>query len=118
MNHIRNISAFSANTSENLSVLPYRFGTHSGWLEACRDLGTAVAAPNCGFYSDQGPVFGYSHDESGLDAASLKAAVRAARKTGAPAPVTPQERARQRSAVAAAHAEIYTRLLERSGVLQ
>ena len=23
----------------DVSVLPYRFGTHSGWLEACRDLG-------------------------------------------------------------------------------
>ncbi|WP_297779788.1 glycosyltransferase family 1 protein, partial [Aeromicrobium sp.] len=27
--------------SLDVSVLPYRFGTHSGWLEACRDLGTA-----------------------------------------------------------------------------
>jgi hypothetical protein len=28
----------------------YWFGTHSGWLEACFDLGTAVIAPNCGYY--------------------------------------------------------------------
>jgi len=102
----------------DLSVLPYRFGTHSGWLEACRDLGTAVAAPDCGFYSDQGPVFGYSHGESGLDAASLKATVRAARSAGPPAPLGTEDRARQRNAVAAAHADIYSRLLERSGVLQ
>ncbi|HEX2575596.1 MAG TPA: hypothetical protein VHK88_04555, partial [Aquihabitans sp.] len=27
------------------SLLPYRFGTHSGWLEACADLGTTVIAP-------------------------------------------------------------------------
>ncbi|MGW9405758.1 glycosyltransferase [Arthrobacter sp. NPDC055585] len=102
----------------DLSVLPYRFGTHSGWLEACRDLGTAVAAPDCGFYADQGPVFSYSHDEAGLDAASLKAAVRAARSAGPPKPLAPEDRARQRDAVAAAHAGIYARLLERSGVLQ
>ena len=104
--------------SLDLSVLPYRFGTHSGWLEACRDLGTAVAAPDCGFYADQGPVYGYHHDESGLDADSLRTAVRAARQAGPPAPLAPEDRARQRDAVAAAHARIYTDLLERSGVLQ
>ena len=32
-------------SSLDVSVLPYRFGTHSGWLEACRDLGTTVVAP-------------------------------------------------------------------------
>jgi len=102
----------------DLSVLPYRFGTHSGWLEACRDLGTAVAAPDCGFYADQGPVFGYHHNESGLDTESLKAAVRAARSAGPPAPLEPEDRAGQRDAVAAAHARIYAQLLQRSGVLQ
>jgi glycosyltransferase involved in cell wall biosynthesis len=35
-------------------LLPYRFGTHSGLLEACRDLGTAVIAPSCGYYAEQG----------------------------------------------------------------
>ena len=29
----------------SVSLLPYRFGTHSGWLEACRDVGTTVIAP-------------------------------------------------------------------------
>ena len=32
--------------SLDLSVLPYTFGTHSGWLEACRDLQTTVLAPS------------------------------------------------------------------------
>ncbi len=102
----------------DLSVLPYRFGTHSGWLEACRDLGTAVAAPDCGFYADQGPVFSYSHNEDGLDAASLKAAVRAARRAGPPRPLDPSIRVEQRAAIAARHAKLYAGLLERSGVLQ
>ena len=39
----------------DVSVLPYRFGTHSGWLEACHDLGTTVVAPTCGFYAEQRP---------------------------------------------------------------
>ncbi|MBD8042492.1 glycosyltransferase [Arthrobacter sp. Sa2BUA2] len=102
----------------DLSVLPYRFGTHSGWLEACRDLGTAVAAPDCGYYAGQGPVFGYHHDEAGLDPESLKAAVRAARLAGPPEPLPTLARAEQRTVIAAQHAEIYATLLDRSGVLQ
>ncbi|MFE4861156.1 hypothetical protein [Streptomyces sp. NPDC056670] len=63
-------------TSLDLSVLPYRFGTHSGWLEACHDLGTAVAAPDCGFYGQQRPCFTYGHtQEGGLDEEFLRKAV-------------------------------------------
>lgn len=34
-------------------LLPYLRGTHSGWLEMCRDLGASVAVPDCGMYSAQ-----------------------------------------------------------------
>ncbi|RKR74815.1 hypothetical protein [Frondihabitans australicus] len=34
-------------------LLPYRAGTHSGWLELCWDLGVAVAAPEVGFFAEQ-----------------------------------------------------------------
>lgn len=34
-------------------VLPYLRGTHSGWLEMCRDLGVGVAVPAIGCYADQ-----------------------------------------------------------------
>lgn len=34
-------------------VLPYQRGTHSGWLEMCRDLGVSVAVPDCGCYAGQ-----------------------------------------------------------------
>ena len=44
----------------DVSVLPYQFGTHSGWLEACYDLGTWVAAPDCGFYAEQRPCLTYA----------------------------------------------------------
>jgi glycosyltransferase involved in cell wall biosynthesis len=97
--------------SLDASVLPYRFGTHSGWLEACRDLGTAVIAPTCGYYREQGPVFSFDNDEGGLDADSLVAAVHAAHAAGAPAPVPIGERMRQRQAVADAHARLYRDLL-------
>lgn len=96
--------------SLDVSVLPYRFGTHSGWLEACRDLGTAVVAPSCGYFADQAPVLTYGHDEDHLDAASLVAAVREAYAGHtAPAPGV-EERRTQRAAIAAAHARLYAAL--------
>ena len=91
----------------DLSVLPYRFGTHSGWLEACRDLGAAVIAPSCGYYADQGPVLTYEHDEDHFDAASLVAAVREVHASHAPAPIDVDARRLQRAQVAATHARVY-----------
>jgi hypothetical protein len=44
----------------DVSVLPYQFGTNSGWLEACHDLGTWVVAPDCGFYAEQRPCLTYA----------------------------------------------------------
>ena len=61
--------------SLDLSVLPYTFGTHSGWLEACRDLQTTVLAPSCGYYADQGPILSYTNDGDDFDADSLRDAV-------------------------------------------
>jgi hypothetical protein len=100
--------------SLDVAILPYRFGTHSGWLEACRDLGTAVVAPSCGCYSSQGPVFEYTSDEEGLDGASLRAAVAraaAAVEAGDVRPLGAERRRSQRLAIAAAHERIYRRVL-------
>jgi glycosyltransferase involved in cell wall biosynthesis len=97
--------------SIDVSVLPYRYGTHSGWLEACRDLGTAVAAPDCGYYADQGPVHVFHLDDEGLDVASMRNAIRAAHAAGRPEPLSPASRAAQRRAVAATHAQMYRELL-------
>lgn len=95
----------------DLSVLAYRFGTHSGWLELCRDVGTPVAAPTCGHYADQAPVHSFTLTEDAFDARSLEAAVlEAYTATPVPAP-TAAERLRQRQDLAAAHAEIYGSLV-------
>jgi beta-1,4-mannosyltransferase len=94
----------------DVSVLPYRHGTHSGWLEACRDLGTAVVAPTCGFYADQAPVHSYVLDGTAYDEDSLVGAIRAAHDR--PAPLADLDaRANQRDTVAAAHRALYRRLL-------
>jgi hypothetical protein len=95
----------------DVSVLPYRFGTHSGWLEACFDLGTAVIAPSCGFYAEQRPCVTYRHDETGLDASSLAAAVQLT-YARSPAPrAIPSRRREEREALAVAHRAIYSRVL-------
>jgi glycosyltransferase involved in cell wall biosynthesis len=97
----------------DVSVLPYRFGTHSGWMEACYDLGTAVIAPDCGFYAEQGPVLGYHHDERGLDAASLARAVHSAYQRRPCWQATRAEREQERRRVAQAHRRLYEQLLRR-----
>jgi hypothetical protein len=98
------------------SVLPYRFGTHSGWLEACRDLGVAVVAPDCGSYHDQGPVFGFGcNEEAGFNPASCTAAVVDALRAPAPEPVPWQERLDQRRAIAEAHRRVYRDALRSVG---
>lgn len=98
--------------SLDVSVLPYRFGTHSGWLEACHDLGTAVVAPSCGFYAQQRPCFVYHHDEDRFDPVSLVDALRAAR-SASHEPADPEARRQERHLLAAAHARLYREVLER-----
>ncbi|GAB2870059.1 glycosyltransferase [Nocardioides pacificus] len=97
--------------SLDVSVLPYRFGTHSGWLEACRDLGTTVVAPTCGFYAEQGPVLSYVHEGEQYDAESLRAAVERAYRERPSYGVSVAERRAQRAEVARVHDELYTELV-------
>lgn len=71
-----------------VAVLPYRHGTHSGWLEACRDVGTRVVAPDCGHYASQwSDVETFRCADSTWDGASLTAAL--ARVLSRPLPVAP-----------------------------
>jgi len=99
------------------SVLPYRFGTHSGWLEACRDVGTAVIAPTCGFYTDQGPVASYRWQNetpsAALDAVSLAAAVRAVDEGRHSIATSTTRRHHQRDLIASVHEDLYRSLLGR-----
>lgn len=94
-------------------LLPYVFGTHSGLLEACRDLGTAVIAPALGGYADQGAhhLFAAS-EEDGIDRDDLARAVVDAARVGRPDPVPADVRDAQRRDVAEAHVAIYRKLIE------
>lgn len=101
--------------SLTVSLLPYRFGTHSGWLEACFDLGTAVIAPSCGFYDQQRPCGVFEFTEDHFDAESLRQAVRDAYcqwSAGADQPrATWPARRAERMKIAAAHRDLYSRVL-------
>lgn len=93
-------------------VLPYRFGTHSGLLELCRDLGTAVIAPSCGGYADQGAAQVFTSDEAGgFDPSSFRQALARAVASGPPAPLSRSFRERQRRAVADGYVRVYERAL-------
>ncbi len=93
--------------SLDVSVLPYRFGTHSGWLEACYDLGTPVVVPDCGFMAEQRPCATYHHDLSGIDGDSLRAAVRRIFDARPNWQASVADRIAERDAVATAHENIY-----------
>ncbi|MDQ6850179.1 MAG: glycosyltransferase [Actinomycetota bacterium] len=96
----------------DLSVLPYRFGTHSGWLEACHDLGTAVLAPTCGYYRDQRACLSYRNDDADLCPDSLRAAVRQAYVVRPAWQADPVARTAERADIAAAHRAIYESVLQ------
>lgn len=96
----------------DLSVLPYLFGTHSGWLEACYDLGTTVAAPDCGFYAEQRPCLSFSADPT-RRRASLQEAVLTAYRERPQWRADPAQRRAEREDLARAHAEIYEQALAR-----
>lgn len=95
----------------HVCVLPHRYGTHSGWLEACRDVGTAVVAPSCGYYAEQwADVRTAVHDEErGLQEGSLARAVAEALASSPPPPADRGWRAEQLAALRRTHAEVYDR---------
>ena len=93
----------------DVSVLPYRWGTHSGWLEVCHDLGTAVLAPDVGHYRDQAPCLTWTAG----DDASLAAAVARAHRERPRWRADPDQRRAQRRRVAASHVDVYRRALGR-----
>ena len=101
----------------DVSVLAYRFGTHSGWLEACHDLGTWVVAPDCGFYTDQRPVLSYAASGPTRQA-SFVDAVRSAHEHWLAGEVAPRATVRgrhtERASLARAHEAIYTRAITRA----
>ncbi|MDN3497077.1 glycosyltransferase [Planococcus sp. APC 4015] len=102
-------------------VLPYRHGTHSGWLELCWDLGVAVVSPDIGHYLEQhrdGTVAGFAPgsttsltsalgDVLDPDVHARRGSVRRTALTAS----RQMARTRTDAAAAAAHAALYRGLI-------
>ncbi|WP_392544436.1 glycosyltransferase family 1 protein [Oryzobacter telluris] len=100
--------------SLDVSVLPYRFGTHSGWLEACFDLGTVVAAPDCGYYAEQRPCITYATPGSTGESAQVPTLTAGLARVHRERPAwraDPAARRAERIALARAHEALYDRVL-------
>lgn len=59
----------------DILVLPYRFGTHSGWVEACHDSGVIPVVPDCGHLHEQRPCATFGFATGRFDRVSLLGAV-------------------------------------------
>jgi hypothetical protein len=96
----------------HVAVLPESCGTHSRDLEVCRDVGTRVVAPSCGWFSGQwAEVVSYGEDDRGeLDPVSLNAAVAAALTRPMLRPADREWRQEQLAAVRRVHAEVYAQV--------
>jgi len=95
----------------DVSVLPYRWGTHSGWAEACLDVGTRVIAPAGTCIPDQHPSIDAVDLQAPDVADRLRAVLDRCAASGCDAPWTRDARVEQRQAIATAHAELYRALL-------
>ncbi|MGH9269786.1 MAG: hypothetical protein ACRDZ2_00770 [Ilumatobacteraceae bacterium] len=83
-------------------LLPYRWGTHSGLLEAAKDVGTPCLAPSSGGYADQGAI--------PISADGLQPAIRRAVDAADGCPL--RERIAERARIVAAHRRIYDELMQ------
>lgn len=96
--------------SLDVSLMPYRWGTHSGWIEMCHDLGVRVVAPDIGFYREQHePTLYPLGADGGLDPRTVADAVARALAQPRPPGAAAQQRRAQRLDIARAHAAIYER---------
>jgi hypothetical protein len=96
----------------HVAVLPERCGGHSRDLEICRDVGTRVVAPGCGWFAEQwSDVVTYGvGDDGAVDRVSVAAAVAAALTRPLPRPADRVWRNEQRAAVRDVHAQVYAQV--------
>jgi hypothetical protein len=87
----------------DVSVLGYGFGTHSGWLELCHDLGVPVVAGRVGFLHQQQALVQVDLHDPGALADGLAQAL----TPGPASAATADARLAQRLEIAGAHRELY-----------
>ena len=92
-------------SAADVLVLPYRFGTHSGFVEACHDLGTTVVASRTGHLAGQQQLLSFDLGVPG----SLERALRQAYDARPAWQADRGQRARQREDIARTHGVLYAR---------
>lgn len=96
-------------------VLPHRHGTHSGWLELCRDLGLPPAIPAIGHLVQQWGPDAASYDPARVTAEALTSELHAALLAALDGPpVPPRSPDAEDAAVARAHGELYREAVRNS----
>lgn len=100
-------------------VLPYRFGTHSGWVEDCHDAGVVAVVPDCGHFAEQHGDLEFGYGAGRFDADGLRRAIgaalrRVARGDGALDVVRRERRTEQRRQVRARTVALYRRAMTRA----
>lgn len=94
----------------DLFVLPYRHGTHSGWVELCYDLGVPVAGTDVGHIGSQHPddfsVVELGEPQTLVEAVSWASDARAASRSSS-LDERRSDRLSERQEVRAAHARLY-----------
>jgi beta-1,4-mannosyltransferase len=98
--------------SLDLVVLPYAHGTHSGWVEACHDVGTTVLAPRTGHWVEQQPMLTFAWPPGGdPDAEQVATAVQLAHRDRPHWAADPRDRAEQQVALSRRHEQLYAAVL-------
>lgn len=95
--------------SLQVAVLPHRFGTHTTWIERCKDLATAIVTADIDSYVEQGATTTFPADGERLAAEPVLAAVRRALDVTPEFP-RPAQRQVQRADVRRTHTRLYRRL--------
>lgn len=98
----------------DVSVLTYAWATHSGWVEACRDVGTWVLAPDVGHLLEQGGVLAWGRPAEPPTVDRLHDLLEVAAGSR-PQAISSQDRFDQRRLLAQRHAEVYRRVLRERG---
>lgn len=106
--HLPDADLCAALTGFDALVLPHRHGTHSGWLELCRDLGLPPVIPAIGHLVEQWGPDAASYDPARVTAEALTSELHAALLAALDgAPVPPRSPDAEDVAVARAHGRLY-----------
>lgn len=107
----------------DVALLPYRHGTHSGWVELCHDLGVPVLGPRTGHAHEQHPEDFFTADlgdRGDPDAFSdaVRAAVAAGTRPGSTerrdlVRLRAERRRVEHPRIARAHARVYAHVVGR-----